>query len=117
MTSKNWDEGNTPSDPRYEESLTEDRLLEAADVLVSLQSAFTSLRMLDDEQDRQASAAGLQCVMVGMYAIELAKHLHDGMEFHDALRATVRGEMQLDTKLSKDLEKAIRDLKDPMRQN
>ena len=108
---------NTPSDPNYERSLTKDRLLEAVDVLVSLQSAFTSLRMFNDDEDRKASIAGIECVMVGMYAMELAKNLHDGMEFHDALRATVRGQMKIDPKHSQELEKAIRDMNDPMKRN
>jgi len=98
-------------------NLTKERLLEAVDVLTDLQSAFSDLRMYDEEHDRNAAQAGILCAMASLHAVELAKHLADGLDFYDALRATVRGEMKLPESFSKEWSEAMARLNDPKRHN
>lgn len=98
-------------------NLTKERLLEAVDVLTDLQAAFSELQMYDDAQDRNAAQAGILCAMASLRAVELAQHLSEGMEFHDALRATVRGEMKLPESFAKEWGEAIAMLNDITRHN
>lgn len=79
----------------FDEKLYKDRLLDVSDALVTLQRAFCDIKMSNEEQAKQAIQASNCCLMASLYVIELAAHLHDGMEFHEAMRATARGELKL----------------------
>ena len=71
-----------------------DQLLACADVLGELSRDFTAL----PTEDTNGKAAGLYCGMVRLIALELAKHITDGMEPYDAMVATANGELKLTEK-------------------
>lgn len=49
--------------------------------------------------------------------MELAKHLHDGNAFYDALRATVRGELKIEPDVAVEWQAHLDRLPDPTRHN
>jgi hypothetical protein len=98
-----------------ENSLNKADLLQLVAMLADLQRAFASLQMQSDEDKRKAVMAGLECVIAGMRAMELAKHLHDGKQFYDALRATVRGDLKIEPDVAIEWQAHLDRLRDPTR--
>ena len=100
-----------------ENSLDKADLLQEVAILADLQRAFASLQMQSDEDKKNAVMAGLERVIAGMRAMELAKHLHDAKEFYEALRATVRGELKIEPDVAVGWQGHLDRLRDPTRLN
>lgn len=67
------------------------QLQECAAVLGEMSNNFNAL-----PTDRtNAVQAGLYCLMAQTYALEIAKHLTDGMEPYDAFVAAANGELEI----------------------
>lgn len=64
-----------------------EKLMQAVDVIEEVADAFGNM----PEEKRECVMASLQCRMVSLYLIELAKHLQDGMAPYDAYLATAQG--------------------------
>jgi hypothetical protein len=96
-----------------EGAITTQKLLDAADTLSSLSEAFSNLQMPDEDQSCKAASAGISCSLVMLICAELAKHLNDGKELFEALRATARGELPIPPGVTAELQR----LNDPKRHN
>lgn len=98
-----------------QDRVTTERLLDAGSTLSSLQTAFHSLEMLSEPDAYARATAALNIAMAHSYVAEMAAHLGNGMEFHDALRATVRGELKLSPEQAADATKMRDTTNDPTR--
>ncbi len=102
----------------FEASLNnKERLIDVAAALSDLNKAFSELKTLDEEDERKAVMASMQCALVNLQIAELVHHLSEGKEFYEALRATVRGEMKIPTEMQEEWQKTMKKLSDPTRHN
>lgn len=102
----------------FEASLNnKERLIDVADALSDLHRAFSDLETLDEEDERRAVMASMQCTMAQSLVVELLHHLNNGEDFYLALRATMRGEMKLSPEHVKEWQSLITKLSDPTRHN
>lgn len=68
-----------------------EKLLHAVSVIEEVADAFGTM----PEDQKECLMASLQCRMVSLYLLELAKHLQDGMEPYDACLAAAQGKTPL----------------------
>lgn len=68
-----------------------EKLLQAVSAIEEVADAFGRI----PEDQNECVSASLQCRLVSLYLIQLAKHLHDGMDIYDALLITAQGKTLL----------------------
>lgn len=71
------------------ETMTEDQMQTAVDVLHRLGEAFSDL---PDERG-MATPAAICCTVAASYVVELLAHLAEGIPINDAIQETVRGNL------------------------
>jgi len=68
-----------------------EKLIDAITVIEQVADNFGSM----PEDKKGSVTAALHCRMCGLYLVELAKHLQDGMDPYDAYIAAALGDMEL----------------------
>jgi hypothetical protein len=68
-----------------------EKLMQAVGVIEEVTNVFQDM----PEDQEECILAAIQCQMVGLYLMEFARHLRDGMEPYDACLAVAQGKTLL----------------------